>query len=169
MTYSIPINSKLPTTGHHYMDTFSIKLPKDHDILEVTKAVFLSIPDWIIAMMILRNTLVARLGLKTGSEPDDYKQVINAFDGEVGSNVGLFRVFDRSENEIILGENDQHLDFRASLLLTPSGDEQELAFTTTVAYNNTMGKIYFAIVKPFHIVVVKSMLRATKKYLERRG
>ena len=169
MTYSIPVNSKLPASGHHYMDTFSITLNRSHDVLQVVKAMFLSIPDWIKAMMVLRNTLVSGLGLKTSSETDDYQKIIEAFDGKLGSSIGLFHVFDRSDHEIILGENDQHLDFRASLLLTPSKDKQELAFTTTVVFNNTLGKVYFAIVKPFHVIVVKSMLKATKKYLEQGG
>ena len=167
MTYAIPTSSLLAKTSCEYVDCFAIPVKGDPPILEVAKALFLSVPDWVRQMMNLRNYLVHRLGLKTATEPPNAEQVIQRFDGEVGSAIGLFKVYDRSENEIVFGQDDRHLNFRASLLLENGETEKLLHFTTIVNFHNRFGRVYFVIVKPFHKIIVKRMLRSTKAYIER--
>lgn len=167
MTYAIPGTSVLSQKSYQYIDSFSISLRNNPEILDVSKALFLSTPIWVRRLMSFRNTLVQKVGLKTSDEPNDADQIIQNFDGQIGSAIGLFEVFDRSENEIVFGQNDRHLNFRASLLIN-SGQAggSELYFTTGVDFHNVLGKAYFLVVKPFHKVIVKSMLKSTKKHLE---
>ena len=104
--------------------------------------------------------------MKTGETPADTEAILRAFDGKVGSSLGLFEVVSKSENEIVLGQDDSHLNFRVSLLLEEIACKTRLHFTTTVQYVHWTGKLYFMVVKPFHQVIVKRMLKATKRYLE---
>ncbi|HNP79162.1 MAG TPA: DUF2867 domain-containing protein, partial [Cyclobacteriaceae bacterium] len=74
---------------------------------------------------------------------------------------GLFRVYDKNDFEVILGEDDKHLDFRVSLLLVPDSKNpgiKKLLITTLVRFNNVWGKVYFLPVRPFHKLIVPSML-----------
>ncbi|HEY9262890.1 DUF2867 domain-containing protein [Chitinophaga sp.] len=66
-----------------------------------------------------------------------------------------------TEKELILGENDKHLDFRVSLYLQQQPAAQQLLCTTTVHYNNRWGKRYFFFVKPFHRLIVPVNIKST--------
>ncbi|WP_345324099.1 DUF2867 domain-containing protein [Candidatus Villigracilis proximus] len=106
----------------------------------------------------LRNKIVSIIGLKTsGSSEAKHKTVLKDFKGEIGQRVCLFKVFDGNENEIILGEDDKHLNFRVSLLLDKK--ENQLHISTIVKIHNWLGKLYFLPVKPFHKLIVPSMMK----------
>jgi len=63
---------------------------------------------WVGWLIALRDTLVAGFGLKTSSELRD----------DVATDrIDFFRVYDRRRHEIILGEDDRHLDFRCPFWL----------------------------------------------------
>ncbi|WP_343676701.1 DUF2867 domain-containing protein [Paraburkholderia heleia] len=72
--------------------------------------------------------------------------------------LSIFRVFERHEDEIILGENDTHLDFRVSVLVQPASKEgpRRLIVTTLVFYNRLLGRTYLGLIAPFHRIVVQA-------------
>ncbi len=76
--------------------------------------------------------------------------------------IGLFKIFSKSENEIVFGEEDKHLDFKVSLLQEVNPDTPQVKnfyCTTVVKYNNRLGRIYFFVVKPFHKLIVPRMMK----------
>jgi len=125
------------------------------------------IPGWVHALMAVRNILVALAGLKrSGSEGEKASKKVQF---EAGKKVGFFRIYDRTEREIILGENDKHLNFRVSLFLeTVDRDlcKKKYTVTTIVTYNNWMGPVYFFFVKPFHRLIVPAMLKKDYEHLK---
>ena len=83
--------------------------------------------------------------------------------------LGLFRVFHRTDNEVILGEDDKHLNFRISLYKEDTPDSEgskHLTLSTTVVFNNWFGKLYFLPVKPFHKLIVPKMLKGIIRQIE---
>ncbi len=62
-------------------------------------------------------------------------------DFAVGERFGLFKVLDKKEKEIILGEDDKHLDFKVSLLYVQP--ENKIYISTGVQYHNFFGRLYF--------------------------
>lgn len=66
--------------------------------------------------MALRNTIVAHLGLKHSGDLSSFDFSKPAQNYKVGDRVGLFTVYDITENEVVMGETDKHLDVRISLL-----------------------------------------------------
>ena len=77
---------------------------------------------------------------------------------------GELRGLDRSAREILLGEDDRHLDFRVSVLCSPapsgvSPGGRQLVLSTVIRYHNVCGRLYFLVVGPFHRALVKSALR----------
>ena len=60
-----------------------------------------------------------------------------------------------------MGLDDRHLDFRVSLRLLRSDDAAGvLQLTTTVTFHGRLGRLYFALVRPFHRRIVPAMLRS---------
>ncbi|WP_288447217.1 DUF2867 domain-containing protein [uncultured Chryseobacterium sp.] len=154
-----------------YMDSFEGKLTErrsNPDITEVGKAFFTSGPVWGKKMFAFRNKIAGLFGLKTGAETGK-KPAGNDAQYEVGERIGLFKVFDKTYNEIILGEDDRHLDFRVSLLFDKNKDEEEnsLTISTTVKFHNWLGVLYFLPVRPFHKLIVPAMLKNMIHKLEK--
>jgi len=124
--------------------------------------------------MYIRERIAKMIGLKTGEGADIEKQ-LKEFKGEVGQSIALFHVLGRSEEEIMVGETDSHLDFRLSYFAIPKNETRTtLHLTTTVKFNNWLGRLYFIPVGPVHRIIVPILLKRMAKELlrwkdERRG
>ena len=94
-------------------------------------------PGWVGGLMVARNALALPLGLKTSVRQ--------------GETLGYFPVETRNANEIILGFNDKHLNFRISILT----DGMRAFGATWVHRNNWLGRAYLAAVMPFHITIMR--------------
>lgn len=107
---------------------------------------------WVRGLLTTRDMTAARFGLKTTGELQR-----NAPDRK---SISFFPILARSENELVLGVDDRHLDFRASILLGTLNDEGafEVIVTTVVRCHNTFGRAYLNLIRPFHILVVRSNL-----------
>lgn len=169
---SFPLNSLLTNNKFQYSDTFegNINNPTNKNITvdEVGTSFFTSSPKWVGQLMNLRNRIVKLFGLKTGASIKEQMNDPSTISLEKGKQLGIFKVFDRNEKEIILGENDKHLDFRVSLMTDQEKDQPKLLITTIVSFHNWFGKLYFLPVKPFHKIIVRSMLKRTILSLENK-
>jgi hypothetical protein len=137
-------------------DAFSGQLPADAstdpDVL--ARFIFSVQPAWIGMLTNVRDAIVAGLGLKTARH-------LATLSGD-GNRISIFRVFGTSETEVVLGENDKHLDFRVSILCTPGsppGTGNRLTLSTVVNCHNALGRAYLSVIAPFHRQVVKASLR----------
>ena len=116
-------------------------------------------PAWIAAAMRARDAIVGTLfGLKT-SPGGVMTSRTSARSFAPGEQHGIFRVFARTDDEILFGEDDRHLDFRVSLFYERAGDDASVTVSTVVRFNNALGRAYFFPVRPVHGLVVPSMLR----------
>lgn len=162
---NLPEPSLLTNIPFDYLDSYyaSVEI-KDIKIETVGKLFFLSGPRWITSLLLLRDRLAGLIGLKTATDARDQKRVIEKFNCEVGDQIALFRVYEKNTNEVILGENDKHLDFRVSLFLDRSNDT--LTVSTHVKFNNWIGRLYFIPVMPMHKIIVPVILRGMVKNLQ---
>lgn len=64
----------------------------------------------------------------------------------------------QSANELILGEEDRHLDFRGAALVRAGADRRELVVVTVVHCHNALGRGYLLAIGPFHRAIVKASL-----------
>ena len=165
------LNQNVP--HYDYADSFqgdfSDKLQKI-DITDIGRLFFLSGPKWIEVLFSIRNKIVALFGLKTSGKIEDRQKLIENFKFEKGERLGLFKVYDTSIHEIILGEDDKHLNFRVSLYLDESSESKsvkKLTISTTVKFNNWFGRLYFLPVRPFHNLIVPAMLKSVIINVER--
>ncbi|KQV11437.1 hypothetical protein ASC74_08815 [Pseudomonas sp. Root329] len=138
-------------------DAFAIRLPagtsSNPDLL--ARFIFSHQPSWIGWLLKVRDTIVACFGLKTAKHL-----------ATLAHRIGIFKVYSTNQTEIVLGEDDKHLDFRISVLCSgeaePEGSHQ-LVFSTVVQCHNRLGRAYIFVIAPFHRLVVKaSLLRAAQ-------
>ncbi len=76
-----------------------------------------------------------------------------------GPVIGFFPVLSKSATELVVGEDDRHLDFRVTLQLrADAAHGRELVAGTVVHCHNRLGRLYLATILPFHRVIVRASL-----------
>ena len=76
----------------------------------------------------------------------------------IGEKIALFTLYAQDEDELIAGGNDKHLDFRVSVLRLRENGTARVVVTTVVQTHNLFGRVYLAIITPFHKFGVKHLL-----------
>jgi hypothetical protein len=139
-------------------DAFAVQLPfgtsGDPEIL--WRFLISQQPSWIGWLTNVRDAIVACVGLKTA------KQLATLSSEGKADRIGIFKVYGKSETEIVLGEDDKHLDFRLSVLRTPDLSPTlggQLTVSTVVHCHNLLGRAYLWVIAPFHRMVVTASLR----------
>ena len=140
------------------VDAYSIELPSDASTHPETLArfIFSQQAPWVGSLMAVRDAVVGRFGLKTA------KQLMSLGAQSNTGRVGIFKIYGTSPTEVVLGEDDRHLDFRLSVLCStqPSpGGQRHLTLSTVVHCHNRLGRLYIRVIAPFHRLVVQSSLR----------
>ena len=157
---TIPTQSGIATVYKtvNLADAYAVRLPSgtsaDPDVL--WRFVMAHQPSWIGWLTNIRDAIVACFGLKTA------KQLSTSPIDASGHRIAFFKVYSKSDTEIILGEDDKHLDFRLSVLRTPDLSPTlggQLTVSTVVHCHNLLGRIYILVIAPFHRRVVKASLR----------
>ncbi|NML18435.1 DUF2867 domain-containing protein [Azohydromonas caseinilytica] len=116
-------------------------------------------PRWIEHCMALRNRVVAKLGLKYLGGFSNFDRTKAEADYRPGDRVGLFTLFERTPDEVLLGDRDKHLDVVLSLYRQQSGPDVTLTVTTVVHVHNWLGRIYMLPVAPMHKVIAPATMR----------
>ena len=157
---ALPAQSAVATVyeSMNLADAFAIQLPfgtsSDPDVL--WRFLILQQPSWIGWLTNVRDAIVACFGLKTAKH-------LATLSGEANADrIGIFKVYGKSETEIVLGEDDKHLDFRLSVLRTPDLSPTlggQLTVSTVVHCHNLLGRAYILLIAPFHRQVVKASFR----------
>jgi len=107
--------------------------------------------------MIIRDGLVAPFGLKTS-------RAIAEEAGAAGRDtIGYFPVLGTYRDEIVLGDDDRHLDFRMSIFVDDAAGAGELVWISVVHCHGRAGRAYLAAVRPFHRRVIAWSLGAAAK------
>ncbi|MET9336459.1 DUF2867 domain-containing protein [Nonomuraea sp. NPDC003804] len=75
-----------------------------------------------------------------------------------GRRIGFFRVVEGVEDRhLLLEASDSHL--AAYLAIVSDGDDR-FRMVTVIRYLHWTGRLYFAVIRPFHWIVVRGMARA---------
>lgn len=163
---------KADSALYDYIDSFEGYFSDKDGTVDSTKigtSFFESGPKWVGNLFTFRNKLAGLFGLKTSGKTTDRHRQLEHFTCEPGDRLGLFKVFDKTNDEVILGEDDKHLNFRVSLFMDqPTGDtkQKKLIISTAVKFNNRWGRLYFLPVRPFHTLIVPAMLKGIIKNIE---
>jgi Protein of unknown function (DUF2867) len=136
--------------GAQFVDAFAIAIEgRALDARDAAMAMMGRSPRWIATLLRLRNLLVAPFGLKTAGDSEIPPR----------ETIGLFPVLTETPDRLVAGFNDKHLDFRVVVDVATSGPDQQVTATTLVKTHNRLGRVYLAIILPFHRLIVPAMLR----------
>lgn len=169
---TLPNSSILSGKAFDYMDSFESEfqdLKNNIGSTDIGKYFFTSAPNWTASLFKLRNRIVSIFGLKTSGKTKNREEQLKNFNCNPKERLGLFTVYHKDENEVILGENDKHLNFRISLYNARHTDKPEvksLTISTVVTFNNWLGRLYFLPIKPFHKLIVPTMLKGILRQIE---
>ena len=143
-----------------FADAFAVELPAGSDLrlASLAKVGYEACPAWVKAAMAVRGVLAGAVGLKTGREflpkdEADWQRAVEALSPQ----------FSADGREVLIGLDDWHLDFRASLLVQPGEASTRLVVTTLVYFKHWVGRAYFVPVRIGHRWVVPAMLEALRR------
>jgi uncharacterized protein DUF2867 len=120
--------------GFDFADAYAVDARAGVNAIEATQRAFARSAGWIRALMELRNRLGAVVGLKPAPSRG-------------------FPIIRQSPQEVLMGFNDRHLDFRIAVTVA-SG---RATVTTVVRCHNFWGRCYLAAIMPFHKLIARRM------------
>lgn len=140
-----------------FLDCYTVDdAPKNLPIEEIAQRVFLNLPWWVNLLLVIRDFGAALFGLKaTAKLPKDttFRSSLR-----VGEPVNFLCVRAIYNDEIILGEDDNHLDFKISVSRNDRSSG-EISLATLVRPHNLLGRVYLHLIYPFHVLIVRSSLK----------
>lgn len=139
-TTPLPQTSKLweRFTKGDFIDGYAVTSPLSaQEALEIG----LALPSWAMTLLKIRNRILSPFGFKTRIDK-----------GYVDS---IFPLEFEDENEVIVGTDDWHQDFRISVYKS----QGSIHMSTWVHRHNLAGYVYLAVVMPFHILIVRDAMR----------
>ena len=122
--YSIMKNDE---KSFHYIDSFqseNLIIRTDNDVISIGRLFLTSGPKWADSLMLIRDKVVGVFGLKTSEQLTAEARNPDNFKFQVGEQLDIFKVYAKTENELVLGDDDKHLSFRVSLFLQSSNNEK---------------------------------------------
>ena len=109
--------------------------------------VIVDFPNWAQFLILIRRIVTTPFGLdQDGPDADD--------------KLGPFPVEKTSNTEVIAGFNDLHLDFRVCVF----SREGRVYLATWAHPHNIWGRIYLALIMPFHILIARNALSRVAIY-----
>jgi hypothetical protein len=190
------------------VDSFSVRLRPAHlsaaamqcgvegaqqlSVEQLARLFLEDMPWWFHALMRMRDEIMRPFGVKTSREIQQsstdrilfcpvLQRVPSTSQQEANSRSS------HSQQEIVLGERDSHLDFKISVMLrtavvdegivqrhvslgelaTQAGsDDVELVSTTVVQCHGVFGRTYLRVIEPFHRFIVAFGLKQFEKKLD---
>jgi hypothetical protein len=145
--------------GANLVDAYSVPLAANHgNVRQLANTVLGRPSPWAGRLMVIRDKIMKGFGVKTS------KQIRG--DRTHADRIDFFPVLSSTEHEVVLGEDDKHLDFRLSLIIERTeGAPDQLIATTVVRCHNTLGRVYLFVIRPFHTLIARSMVsRAASRH-----
>lgn len=145
--------------GADFLDAYAMPLEhRGRSALEIYLDVVCRTPAWVNFLMATRNRIVSLFGLKNLGDLGAGARTKPVSAYRVGDRVGVFSLLSLTDEEIILGDSDKHLDVKVSLCKLNPGARESIAISTVVHIHNLLGRVYMFFVAPVHRLIVPATL-----------
>ncbi|MEP6854336.1 MAG: DUF2867 domain-containing protein [Pedococcus sp.] len=146
---SLPTSPLLAEALPHadWSDAYAVLVPRSalcRDAQQWADAIFHAPPLWIKVLFGVRELLVHCVGIERGGK-------------------AAFDTVSKTSDEVVLGVDQTHLDFRASVRV----ELDRVVLTTLVKVQSRRGAAYFALVRRVHPLIVRSMLARAARAMAR--
>ncbi|MEM7334132.1 MAG: DUF2867 domain-containing protein [Chloroflexota bacterium] len=122
-------------------------------------------PRWMKFLYGIRYYFVRLLGMTQEGMPEALQLNEEDISMTPGEWVTFFQVTQAKEDAYWVGEaTEKHLTAYLAIAVDDSQAEQLVHLATVVKYNHWTGPVYFNVIRPFHHIVVRQMMRAAAKY-----
>ncbi|MBV8658327.1 MAG: DUF2867 domain-containing protein [Burkholderiales bacterium] len=158
----VPVDTRAEqfSKGAYFFDCFRIEVDDSTQTsLGLLLLALARAPRWTDVLMRLRNRLVQLVGLKNvgalrsvavGKPESAYRP---------GDRVGVFTLRSNEPDEVVVGDDDKHLEVLVSLARVPQANgRQYVCLTTAVHLHNTLGRLYMIPVGPLHKLIAPAVL-----------
>ena len=133
------------------------EIESENSLREFVAGVFGWSPVWVKALFGARYVLAKALRLDTASVPRSGRLRPEDVGFTPGDRVAFFTVrAGDPERYLVAGVDDSHLSGYLTVESVPRG----FRLGTVVHFHNRVGPAYFALIKPFHHLVIRGMLSA---------
>ncbi len=140
--------------GAQFADAYSLEIAdRSLDARHAAERIMARSPHWVDMLLALRNAAVAPFGLRRSAPPAQARHGV----------LGIFPVISQTPGRLVAGLDDSHLDFRVIVDISAPAARRNVTLTTVVLTHNLLGRIYLAIVLPFHRIIVRTMLEQVAK------
>ncbi|MEA5358183.1 DUF2867 domain-containing protein [Amycolatopsis sp., V23-08] len=134
------------------------EIASENSLREFVAGVFGWSPGWVKVLFGVRYLLARALRLETARVPRRRRSAAIGF--EPGDAAGLFTVrAGDPERYLVVGADDSHLSGYLTVEVVPSA-RRRFRVGTIVHFHNRVGPAYFALIRPFHHLVIRGMLKA---------
>jgi hypothetical protein len=122
----------------------------------------LATPPWVNKLMSIRNNAASALGLKNLGTLSQLDHAKPASAYKPGDRVGIFTLIANTADEVLLGDQDKHLDVVLSVhrAAEVKSGRVIITVTTVVHVHNWLGRLYMLPVTPMHRVIAPTVLKA---------
>jgi Protein of unknown function (DUF2867) len=142
----------------YFHDSYRAPLSsRELGIVDIFFGIFAHQPPWMKLLLIVRNWVASFAGLDAPTASEILHVEIKDHYA-VGENIGPWPIFSLSEDEVVAGRNNKHMDFRLSVLKVPDGETTSVVVSTICAVHNLTGKLYLFFVVPFHRHGVRKLI-----------
>jgi hypothetical protein len=150
--------SREPMQHASFRDSYRVPLSRRKlGIVDIFFAIFAHHPMWMKLLLIVRNKVAALAGLDAPTASEIlHVEIKDRY--AVGEKIGVWPIFWLSEDEVVAGRNNKHMDFRLSVLKVPDGDRTSVVVSTICSVHNLSGKLYLFFIIPFHRYGVRKLM-----------
>lgn len=136
-----------------YTDTYTttVRNARRMTAPDLFRLMFVRYPKPVQYLLRLRDWLVKPFGLQAGGGFTDLIQ-------------------EQNEENVVFGKQDKHLAFEVRLTCPPPDTYQPsqlIQIITYVQFHNTLGRVYFFFIHPFHCLICRSLLKRAARNWER--
>lgn len=140
--------------GAWFRDSWRAPLSREEaSVTDIFFAVFGHRPGWMKRLMLTRNSIVSLFGIETPTTHEIMHPEIRS-SYRVGDRIGAWPIFALTEDELVAGRDNKHLDFRISVLRM----ENCLVISTACVVHNTFAKLYLLCILPFHTWGIQKLI-----------
>lgn len=137
-----------------YTDTYTTTVwnARRMTAADLFRLMFVRYPKPVQYLLRLRDWLVKPFGLQAGGGFTDLIQ-------------------EQNEENVVFGKQDKHLAFEVRLTCPPPDtykQSQLIQIITSVQFHNTLGRVYFFIIRPFHRLICRSLLKRAARNWEKK-
>ncbi len=157
----LPLGSRVEARFLHqafFADAYRAPVRReDASPVELFFAIFGHHPLWAKLMLLARHRIGEIFGLAAATTAElMHPTQLPSY--RVGQNIGPWPIYFMSDEELIAGRENRHLDFRLSVLKQGSGPTAAVVVSTFCCTHHRFGRVYLRLIGPFHKWGVRRLL-----------